>query len=48
MGTKPAPPFSNIFLAKNIDNKIRKVAEKYIQNGEIPLKFMKRFFDDFF
>ena len=48
MGTKPAPPFANIFMAKNIDNKIRKVAEKYMENGEIPLKFMKRFLDDIF
>ena len=48
MGTKPAPPFANIFMARNIDNKIRKVAEKYMENGEIPLRFMKRFLDNIF
>ena len=48
MGTKPAPPYANIFMARNIDEKLWKIAEKYIVNGEIPMKHMKRFLDDIF
>ena len=48
MGSRPAPPYANLFMAKNIDEQIRKIAEKYQENGEIPLKSMKRFLDDIF
>jgi hypothetical protein len=48
MGTKPAPPYANIFMARNIDERLWKIAEKYIVNGEIPMKHMKRFLDDIF
>ena len=48
MATKPATPFANIFMPRHINNKVRKVAEKYMENREIPLKFMNRFLDDVF
>ena len=46
MGTKPAPPYANIFMDKRIDKKIFKIAEKYMVNSEITIKFLKRFSDD--
>ena len=48
MGTKPAPSYANIFLANKIDRQFWKIAEKYMENGQIPLKFMRRFLDDIF
>ena len=48
MGTKPAPPYANIFMARKIYKAILQVCEKYIENGDIPIKFMKRFLDDIF
>ena len=48
MATKPATPFANIFMPRHINNKVRKVADKYMENREIPLKFMNRFLDDVF
>ena len=48
MGTKPAPSYANIFMDKRIDKRIVKIAEKYMINGEIPIKFLKRFLDDIF
>ena len=48
MGTKPAPPYANIFMAEQIDKYVWKIAAKYMINGSIPIKFMKRFLDDIF
>ena len=48
MGTKPAPSYANRFMAQEIDEKIREIASKYMENGEIPIRFMKRFLDDIF
>ena len=48
MGSKPAPSYANIFMAKTIDGQFWKISEKYTENGSIPLKFMKRFLDDIF
>ena len=48
MGIKPAPPYANIFMAKKIDIKIREIFEKYSENGQSPLRFLKRFLDDIF
>lgn len=48
MGTKPAPSYANISLAKNIDPKIIELAKKYIVNGEMSIKLLKRFLDDLF
>ena len=45
MGSKPAPDFSNIFMARRIDNEIRKIARKYTK-GNVSLKLFKRFLDD--
>ena len=36
------------FLAKKVDKKFWQIAEKYQENGIIPMKFMKRFLDDLF
>ena len=35
-------------MARNINEKLWKIAEKYIVNGKIPMKHMKRFLDDIF
>ena len=37
MGTKPAPSYANIVLANKIDQQFWKIAEKYMENGQIPL-----------
>ena len=36
MGTKPAPSYANIFMAKKIDNEILKIAEKYCRDDKRP------------
>jgi len=45
MGTRPAPSIANIFMARNVDNKVWEIA-KLLKGGT--LKFMKRFLDDIF
>ena len=44
MGSKPAPHYANIFLARRIDDKINQISQKY--SDLQPLDFMKRFLDD--
>ena len=46
MGTRPAPIYANIFMARNIDKKIEDLAKNV--SGENPIKFFKRFLDDIF
>ena len=48
MGSKPAPSYTNLFMTNNIDEKIKKITEKYQENGEIPIKATKCFLDDIF
>ena len=48
MGTKPAPDYANVFLAKKVDKRFWEIAKKYQENGIIPMKSMKRFLDDIF
>ena len=48
MGSKPAPPYANIFMARTIDSKIKEIAEKYSGNLGSAIQFMKRFLDDIF
>ena len=48
MGSKPAPAYANVFMAETIDDKFWAIAKKYGENGEIPLKYFKRFLDDIF
>ena len=48
MGTKPVPSYADIFMDRKIDRKIWKIAEKYMVDGQIPIKFMKRLLDDSF
>ena len=48
MGTKPAPPYANVFMARKIDFKILEILQKYQENGVISKKYMKRFLDDIF
>ena len=45
MGSRPAPSYANIFLARKIDNQIINIAKKH---GRSSLKLLKRFLDDIF
>ena len=45
MGTKCAPNYSNIFMAKKIDQEIIKMATKHGE-GIFPIRLFKRFLDD--
>ena len=47
IGSKPAPDYANIFMARVIDPHIRSVAQKYTE-GNIPLNILKLFLDDIF
>ena len=47
MGTKPAPSYANIFMARRIDNMIKELAAKF-GDGVYPIRFLKRFLDDIF
>ena len=46
MGTHPAPPFADIYLARRIDEQIRILAHKYGKDGKSSIMIMKRFLDD--
>jgi hypothetical protein len=48
MGTKPAPSYADIFMARTIDNKIFSLAQKYGINNKSPLKMFNKFLDDIF
>ena len=48
MGTRPAPPYANLFMVRRIDNMIEYLSRKYKENGILALKFLKRFLDDIF
>ena len=48
MGTKPAPSYADIFMARKIDNLITSLAKKFGTNNSSPLKIFKRFLDDIF
>ena len=48
MGTKPAPSYANIFMARTIDQKLWDISSKYMENGTMSLQFMRKFLDDIF
>ena len=48
MGTIPAPPYANIFMANKIDDKIKEAASKMKDCEEDSIKLLKRFLDDIF
>ena len=48
MGTKPAPSYADIFMAKKIDDKIISLAQMYSRHGKSPIEIFKRFLDDIF
>ena len=48
MGTKPAPSYADIFMARKIDDKIISLAQKHSLNNKSPLSIFKRFLDDIF
>ena len=48
MGSKPAPSYANIHMAKKIDPKFWEIATKCTAGGEIPIKLLKHFLDDIF
>ena len=45
MGTKSAPAYADVFMARRIEDKIISLAEKY---GKLLLSIFKRFLDDIF
>ena len=45
MGTKPAPDYANIFMAKKIDEQLKHIFSKH---SSVPTQFIKRFLDDIF
>ena len=47
MGTRPAPSYANIFMARKVDQQILDLA-RTINNGEDPILCLKRFLDDIF
>ena len=48
MGSKPAPSYANIYIAKKIDPEVEKLGVKYGQNGNSSILMFKRFLDDLF
>merc|ERR1712030_56759 len=48
MGTRPAPPYANIFMANQIDDKIKEAASKMKDCEEDSIKLLKHFLDDLF
>jgi hypothetical protein len=48
MGSRPIPPYANIYMAKKIDNEIKRIAEELNGEGANPMKLLKRFLDDLF
>ena len=47
MGSRPAPTYANIFMARKMDNKIIELITQY-SDSNINISFMKRFLDDIF
>jgi hypothetical protein len=47
MGTRAAPSYANLFMARKIDPKILELAT-LLTNGANPILFFKRFLDDIF
>ena len=48
MGSKPAPNYANIYIARRLDRIIRNLGEKYGTDGKSSLIMLKRFLDDIF
>ena len=48
MRTKPSPSYADIFISRKVDKRFFEIAEKYMVNGKIPLKFLKRFLDNIY
>ena len=41
MGSKPVPPYSNIFLARTIDKAFRDLGQKYNKEKEKAIQMLK-------
>ena len=48
MGTKPAPSYANIFMARKVDERILELAQKYGTDSRNPISLFNRFLDDIF
>ena len=48
MGSRPAPPYANLFMARKIYKYILKLINKYYKNRNMKLLLFKRFLDDLF
>ena len=47
MGSRPAPSYANLFMARKIDKKIVELATR-LEGDNCPINFLKRFLDDVF
>ena len=48
MGSKPAPNYANIYIARRIDESIKNIGQKYGTDGKSSLLMLKCFLDDIF
>ena len=48
IGSRPVPPYANIFMAKKCVSKFTEIAQQFMKDGVCPLIFLKRFLDDLF
>ena len=48
MGIHPAPSYANIYLARRIDEHIKRLGIKYGRDGKSAWLILKRFLDDIF
>ena len=48
MGSKPSPPYSDIFMAQQIDTAITYLADLFRRNMNLTMLLLKRFLDDLF
>ena len=48
MGSRPVPPYANVFMVQKIDPRILEIAEKYSNNGKIPISSINCFLYDLF
>ena len=48
IGSRPVPTYGNVFMVQKIDPRILEIAEKYSNNGKIPISSINCFLYDLF